>query len=103
MALKMIPGELPPSKVRFVCEDASPGSGYLQACHPAPASGLFYPLVELGSRVEVGASIGNFIADNEDASASIVADRSGRVVSLRSMARVQAGDGLAVVVDAMEK
>jgi predicted deacylase len=102
MGLEMLPGTLPACQVRFVCEDASPGSGHLQVCHPAPGSGLFYPLVELGSRVEAGSPIGNFIADGEDATASIVADRSGRVVSLRGLARVQPGDGLAVVVDVSE-
>jgi predicted deacylase len=102
-ALKMFPGTLPASAVRYVCEDSSPGSGHLQVCHPAPASGLFYPLVELGSRVEAGAPIGNFITDHEDGITAIVADRSGRIVSLRSIARVHAGDGLAVIVDVTEK
>jgi predicted deacylase len=102
-ALGMLPGTLPASEVRFVCEDPSPGSGYLQVCHPAPSAGLFRPLVELGSRVEVGEPIGSFIADGNESQVTIHADRSGRIISLRGIARVQAGDGLAVVVDVTEK
>lgn len=100
-ALQMLPGVLPTNTAQFLCEDASPESGHLQACHPAPCSGLFFPLVELGSRVEVGEPIGTFMADN-GAPDSMIADRTGRVISLRSVARVQTGDGLAVIVDVME-
>jgi predicted deacylase len=71
-------------------------------CHPAPAAGLFFPIVELGSRLEVGEPFGSFIADGDDTVESIVADRAGRVISFRSLARVQAGDGLAVIVDVTE-
>lgn len=102
VALNMLPGRLPASEVRFVCEDSTPGSGHLQTCHPAPSSGLFFPMVELGTQLQVGKPIGSFIADNDDAPRPLVADRSGRVVSLRSLARVCAGDGLAVVVDVTE-
>lgn len=100
--LKMLPGECPPSKLCFLAEDPRLGSGHLQVCHPAPANGLFQPLVELGDTVAAGAPIGRFMADEADKPVPILAEQSGRVVSLRSFPRVNAGDGLGVVVNVWE-
>jgi predicted deacylase len=100
--LKMLEGSHPPNNVAFMAEDPRPGAGHLQVCHPAPADGMFWPVVELGDEISAGTPIGRFIADSENRPVPIVAEQSGRIVALRSVARVVARDGLGVVVSMSE-
>jgi predicted deacylase len=89
---------------RYLAEERAAGSGHLQVCHPAPDDGLFLPVVELGDEVTVGVALGYFHCDQPHAESAlpICADKSGHVVALRSYPRVQAGDGLGVVVKVAE-
>lgn len=96
--LDMLEGPSPPNNVTYIAEDPRPGAGHLQVCHPAPADGIFWPMVELGDEINAGAPIGRFVADSAIQPVQVAAEQSGRVVALRSVARVVAGDGLGVVV-----
>jgi predicted deacylase len=101
-SIEMLHCPQPPDAVRYFAEDDRPGSGHLQICHPAPADGLFESRIALGSRIAAGTPIGYFTADGAGERAAIPAQTSGRLVAIRSLARVAAGDGLGVVVDFME-
>ncbi|MEX2170933.1 MAG: M14 family metallopeptidase [Pirellulales bacterium] len=96
-ALGMLPGDALPDATQFFAEDSRPNSGHLQICYPAPAEGLFVATVEVGDKIFEGDTIG-FFTDDVDFRRTIVrAESSGRVVALRSMPRVSAGEGLAVI------
>jgi predicted deacylase len=92
----------PSDVVRFFAEDDRPGSGHLQICHPAPTDGLFEACVELGDKIECGMPLGYVAPDGAYDRTEILAQSSGRVVSIRSLPRIAAGDGLAVIVDFAE-
>lgn len=92
----------PPNKVELVVEDPSPGSGHLQACHPSPAAGLFCSAVELGQRVQAGETLG-YVADClGDETHAVRAENEGIVICLASLARVEKGSPLAVVLHCQE-
>jgi len=88
-----------PSMVRHVVEDDRPESGHLQVCHPSPIGGLFEPRVALGEQVLRGDAIGRVTDDSGRRSASVESAREGIVLCLRSFARVEEGDSLAVVLE----
>ena len=97
--LGMLPGSAPRDAVRYFSEDQRSGSGHLQVCHPAPADGLFVPTVEVGDKIVAGAPLGFFVGDIDHRRQEVLADSSGHIVSIRTMPRVSAGDGLAVIAD----
>ena len=90
--------------VRYFAEESVVGSGHLQVCHPAPDDGIFVPTVELGDEVYAGATLGYFHRNqpNIESALPICAEKTGRVVALRSLPRVNAGDGLGVLVKIAE-
>jgi predicted deacylase len=89
---------------RFFAEQQEAGSGHLQVCHPSPDNGVFVPLVELGEKIDAGSVLGHLHPDHglDTNVLPICAENSGRVISLRSLPRVNSGDGLAVIVDVRE-
>lgn len=96
-ALDMALSGAPPTAPQFFAEDARPGAGHLQASHPAPADGIFEPVVEPGDQVDAGAAVGYLTADDAGQRLTIPAGSAGRVVAIRSLPRVRTGDALAVV------
>ena len=102
--LGMLAAEDQSGGVSFLAEERTAGSGHLQVCHPAPEAGLFLPIVELGDEVIVGETLGHLHCDHisPPTALPICADKSGRVVALRSFPRARAGDGLGVVVKVAE-
>ena len=81
-----------------VFEDSSPGSGNMQANHPAPCDGFFEPTVALGERVAAGDPLGS-ITDLLGRRVELVrASYAGIVIVLHTFARVDAGTGVAVVL-----
>jgi predicted deacylase len=98
-ALGMLSGQPLPATVRYLAEDARPNSGHLQIQHPAPADGLFVPTVDVGDSVIAGAEIGWITTASDDRKQEVLADSSGRVVAIRTMPRVSAGDALAVIAE----
>jgi predicted deacylase len=97
--LEMLDRSRRPSMVRHRVEDDRPESGHLQVCHPSPVAGLFEPCAALGDRVLRGHAIGRVTDDSGRRSVSVDSAREGIVLCLRSLARVEKGDSLAVVVE----
>lgn len=96
-AIGMLPGEPMADATQFLAEDPLPNSGHLQICHPAPADGLFVATVEVGDKLLQGNPIGFFTDDVDYRRTRVQAESSGRVVAIRSLPRVSAGEGLAVI------
>jgi predicted deacylase len=100
--IEMLAHPRPCDVVRYFAEDGRPGSGHLQVCHPAPAGGIFESIVELGDKIECGSPIGYVLPNGAHDRIEVLAQSSGRVVSIRSLPRIAAGDGLAVIVNFTE-
>lgn len=96
--LGVLPGDHP-TTAPLLIEDAATGSGHLQLDHPSPASGLFVPAVELWQAVERGQPLGAVRHPDGTTLAVVTAARAGRVLFLRTMPRVFAGDTVAFVLD----
>ncbi len=80
-------------------EDDRPGSGHMQVNHPAPCEGFFEPAVELGQRVQTGDPIGTVTDARGRHVEPIRAARAGIVLVLHTFARVDVGEGVAVVLE----
>jgi len=97
--LELIDRPPPEQAVRWICEDGQPGAGYMQVCHPSPHAGVFQPELQLGDQVNAGEPLGT-VTDLVTHERSIIpAELSGKVLTLRSVARVEQGTGLGVIVD----
>lgn len=97
-ALKMLDQPPQSADIEHFVEDHRPNSGHLQVCNPSPVDGFFEPLVQLGSRVQKGAVLGNVIAVADDSIHNIVSCEEGIVLMLRTFPRVRAGESVGVVV-----
>lgn len=91
------PGDRP-EVCPHVVEDPRPGSGHMQANHPAPGEGFFEPAVALGQPVQEGDLLGTVTDVLGHRVESIQARSAGIVLVLHTFARVEAGTGLAVVL-----
>jgi len=82
-------------------EDDRPQSGYLQLQHPAPWTGFFEPSVALGDTVQQGDVLGHLwtLAGEEP----VLAAQAGLVLGLRTFARVNQGDALAVILETSQQ
>ena len=97
--LEMIDREPPENKIAWICEDDRAGAGHMQVCHPAPHDGLFVSDVRLGHVVELGQVLGSVTDIESGTQSTIIAEQSGRILTIHTFARVAKGDGLIVVVD----
>ncbi len=88
------------SNVAHVIEDPRPDSGHMQLCHPAPVSGFFEPVVQLGQHLQVGDPLGTISNILGDDIQTVLAQESGILLTLRTFASVNAGDALAVIAAA---
>ncbi len=95
--LGMLDGSYP-TAAPHVVEDSQPASGHLQADHRSPTSGLFVPHVDLWDPVEAGQLLGEVRHPDGTVLATVPAARAGRVLFLRTLPRVVAGDALAFVL-----
>jgi predicted deacylase len=96
-ALDMAPHEITAPALRYFAEDLRPGAGHLQASHQSPADGIFEPSVNPGDPVEIGTAVGYLTRDGDGRRVPISAEDAGRIVAIRSLPRVLAGEALAVV------
>ena len=96
-ALDMAPYEIATPAIRYFAEDVRPGAGYLQASHQSPADGIFEPSVMPGDPVEIGTVVGHLTTDGDGRRVPIPAEDAGRIVAIRSLPRVLAGEALAVI------
>lgn len=87
----------PPPEVEV--EDPRPESGHMQVCHPSPAEGYFEASVQLGQSVEKDQPLGQVLDPLGTSPHPISADRSGRLIVLRSCPAVKEGDTLAVILE----
>ena len=97
--LEMMPGDFPRTPPEHCFETNSEGSGHLQIDHPSPASGLFVPAVGVWDSVEQGQTLGEIRHPNGTVLAEIRSQRAGRVLFLRTLPRVFAGDFLVFVLE----
>jgi predicted deacylase len=94
----MIKKSSPPNRVQHIVEDATPGSGHMQVCHPAPATGYFESAVRLGDSIEVGQPIGN-VVDMTGERHAVNADKTGIVLVIRTFPRVFKGQSVGVIAN----
>ncbi|MGE0756611.1 MAG: succinylglutamate desuccinylase/aspartoacylase family protein [Pirellulaceae bacterium] len=99
--LEMIDRPRPPRRVEHVVEDDRPSSGHMQICNPAPMTGLFEPAIALGDWIEAGQELGTISDVAGQHVERVVSRQSGRVIVLRTFARVIAGDSLAVIMESL--
>lgn len=95
-------GAYPTGRPRYFVEMPTPGSGHLQGDHPSPTSGIFVPLVDLWEHVRAGQVLGQVRHPDGTILAEVASAREGRVLFLRTLPRVFAGDTLAFVLPVPE-
>jgi predicted deacylase len=91
-----------PSEAPLIVEDTRLGSGHMQVNHPAPCEGFFEPAVALGQSVRAGDILGTVSDPLGQAVVTVRAAHPGLVLVLHTFARVDAGEGLAVVLEMPE-
>jgi predicted deacylase len=96
--LGMLDGQVTPPVGQVLVEDPTPESGHLQVQNVTPVDGLFRAAVELKDRVGDGDLLGRVVDPYGQALFECRSDRRGTVILVRHLARVSAGDALAVVV-----
>ncbi len=96
--LGIVEGTYPTRPPRYVVEMPAPGSGHLQVDHPSPTSGIFVSRVDLWERMKAGQPLGQVWHPNGTVLAEVASARDGRVLFLRTLPRVFAGDALAYVL-----
>jgi predicted deacylase len=92
-------GEAEPVADAVVVEDSRPGSGHMQASHPAPVAGFFRPRVSLGDAVGAGDLVGTICDPLGEAVHEVLAQAAGLVLVLRAEPSVRAGDALVVILE----
>lgn len=97
--LGMLEGQpIQPAQAPLVVEDSRPGAGHMQINHPTPCEGFFEPAVSLGQTVSTGDLLGAVSSVSGDEVIEIRARYAGLVIVLHTFARVDAGEGVAVVL-----
>jgi len=96
--LGIVEGTFPTERPRYFVEMPAAGSGHLQVDHPSPTSGIFVPRVDLWESVKAGQPLGQVRHPDGTVLAEVASARDGRVLFLRTLPRVFAGDTLAFVL-----
>jgi predicted deacylase len=96
--LGMLAGRLEPTPGQRVVEDPTPSSGHLQVKNVSPVDGLFIAHVGLRNRVRPGDVLGRVVDLLGTPLFECRTDMDGEVILVRHLARVKAGDALAVVI-----
>jgi predicted deacylase len=89
---------LPPVAAPLVVEHSRPGAGHMQANHPAPCEGFFDPAVALGQPVRAGDPLGTVTDPLGRQIETVRARYDGIGLVLHTFARVDAGEGVAVIL-----
>ncbi len=98
-SLAMIEYEQPSSNVCHVVEDPRENSGHMQICHPAPMTGYFEPAVNLGDQINQGMLLGTISDPGGGKQETILAEKTGLVIVLKTFPRVLEGEALAVIME----
>lgn len=96
-------GDFPVLPPRWWVETTAEGEGHLQAQHPSQASGLFLPQIGLWHRVTAGEPIGFVRHPDGRIAQRVSAERSGRILFLRTFPKVDVGDCLATILPIDER
>jgi predicted deacylase len=97
--LGMLERQPPASRVERTVEDFRESAGHMQIRNPAPITGFFTPLVQLGGSVTAGEPLGTVTDILGDNVITAPAQETGIVIVLRTFSRVLAGDTLAVILE----
>jgi predicted deacylase len=89
------------TEISYWVEDHTVNSGHLQTKLPAPAPGVFVPVVQLGDITARGDLLGH-VVDPLGERTAVAADMDGMVFMLRSAMRVQQGDALGGILPITE-
>jgi predicted deacylase len=100
--LKMLERSDEKSEDQEICEDWRSGSGHMQVCNPAPASGFLTPKVKLGQHVSRGTLLAEIDTEIGDQKHCVVSQQEGKVVVLREYPRINQGDAVAVIAENYE-
>ena len=100
--LGVIDGSFPTAEPTFSLQTLGEEGGHLQVNYPSPFSGLFVPAVELWDRVSIGETLGHVRHPDGTELAEVRAQETGRVMFLRTMPRVWAGECLIYILDTDE-
>ena len=95
----MIDRNQPPSRIKYVVEDASPLSGDYDLYNQSAIEGCFVPSVELGQFVGEGDSLGTVTDVLGDAVQTVRSSVAGMVVCVRTYPYVPSGKSVAIVID----
>ncbi len=96
--LQMLEGQVEsPSEQRLV-EDPTPASGDLQVKNVTPVAGRFRAAVDLHDQVEVGELLSDVVDLVGQVQFECRTEKSGEVILIRHVQRVEAGASLAVVI-----
>jgi predicted deacylase len=97
--LEMLDGPAIVESPNTVCvEDARAGAGHMQVNHQTPYGGFFEPAVKLGQQVHVGDLVGTVCDVWGENISEIRAKYDGMIIVLHTFARVNSGDGVAVLL-----
>jgi predicted deacylase len=96
--LGLIDGTYPTAQPRYLVEMNVLGAGHLQVDHPSPTAGIFVPAVSLWDPVQAGQLLGSVRHPDGRVLATVHAARTGRVLLLRTLPRVFAGETVAFVL-----
>ena len=97
--LEMVPGDFPRQTPRYCFETLGEEAGHLQIDHASPTSGLFVPSVDIWERVEKDQTLGEIRHPDGTVLGEVRSARTGRVLFMRTLPRVFAGDFLAYVLE----
>ncbi len=95
--LGMLPGAFP-REAGIVFDQTGDEVGHLQIDHTSPTSGLFVPEVGVWDAVETGQALGAVRHPDGTVLATVEAQRTGRILFLRTFPRVFSGDFLCYVL-----
>jgi predicted deacylase len=87
-----------PTAEPLIVEDSRPGAGHMQVNHTSPCEGFFEAAVQLGQHVRQGDLLGTVTDALGHRTEPISVRYGGRVLVLHTFARVDTGEGVAVIL-----
>lgn len=95
--LEMLERPKPVSRLKHLIEDPRPSSGHMQVQNPSPVTGLFEPVVELGTEIRTGQRFGVVYDIQDFQPREILAGQNGLVLVLRTFPHVEKGESVGVI------
>ncbi len=89
----------PENCVQHIVENATPGSGHMQVCNPAPCSGYFETMLRPGDPIQAGELIGTVYPLDGSVPHPIRSVQNGLVLVLRTFPKILQGESAGVILD----